>query len=79
MRVGLSTSISLCRCGKATTPFDANVISGNLWLFDWAFAGMITSSLKLRQKVFLVHSVLLEILKAVVCDKFIGIVFLCFA
>jgi hypothetical protein len=37
-----------------------NVCSGNLWLLDWVFAGMILSFLKLRHGAFLVHSVDLE-------------------
>jgi hypothetical protein len=64
---------------RVQTTLHLNVCSGNLWFFDWAFAGVITSSLKLRQKTNLVHSVVLENLKRPVCEKDIGIVFLCFA
>lgn len=56
------------------------ICSGNLWFFDWVFAGVIMSSLKLRQKTFfLVHSAILENLRRPMCDKNIGIVFLCSA
>lgn len=36
----------------ANSPCILNVCSGNLWFFDWVFAGMILSFLKLRQKTF---------------------------
>ena len=38
-----------------------NVCSGNMWFFDWVFAGMILSFLKLRQGTLLVHGISLEL------------------
>jgi hypothetical protein len=41
--------------------FALSVCSGNLWLLDWAFAGVLLAFLKFRLGVFLVRSAVLGI------------------